>query len=391
MKLFALFFFCFALLQAQVQLSQTTYNNLIEIQKLSQEKKFTLALKKVESTLSKKISDIDKAYLFQTQGFIYISQNNYKQAIKSFLAMNSLHVMPHERYVQSLYNIAQLYLSLEKPQSSLKYINIYLKESQKENENIYLLAAQSYLLLEKYAQASTSLEHLIDLKQKKKNPIENNIYELLFSSNYKLKNYPKALKYLHVLIRKKPTNKQYWFYLYQTYTLNKQSFKAINSFEQAYNLNILQGKDLFSYVTFLANNSLYFKAAKMLSLYIKDTQKKATEKDLELLANLYFSAKEYEKAIESFKQLTKLYPKGSHFLKLARLYRLKNQTSRAIDIYLLTLKDIKFKKRYDAVLELAYLYYENDNLEQCKIYLNKAKTYKETKKKAEEMLEQING
>jgi tetratricopeptide (TPR) repeat protein len=391
MKLFTLFFFCFTLLQAQVQLSQTTYNNLVEIQKLSKEKKLTLALKKVESHLSKKISDIDKAYLFQTQGFIYISQNRYIQAIKSFLAMNSLHVMPHEGYLQSLYNIAQLYLSLEKPENSIKYINIYLKESQKENENIYLLAAQSYLLLDKYTQAIHSLEHLINIKQKKKNPIENNIYELLFSSNYKLKNYPQALKYLHILIRKEPKNKQYWFYLYQTYTLNKQPFKALNGFEQAYNLNILQGKDLFSYVTFLANNSLYFKAAKMLSLYIKDTQKKATEKDLELLANLYFSAKEYEKAIESFKRLTKLYPKGSHFLKLARLYRLKNQTSQAINLYLLTLKDTKFKKRYDAVLELAYLYYENDDLKQCTKYLNTAKKYKETRKKAEEMLQQING
>jgi len=380
---------CIVFLNGDVQLSKSIYDTLMEVQDLTGEKKYKEALSLVESKLEEDLKKGDKAYLLQSKGFILTSENKYKQAIDAFEQMNQLNVMSEETHLRTLYNMAQLSFSMKEYKKSIHYLKEYLQKNKKQNADAYILLAQNKLLLENTKQAIPHIKQAIDIKEQTKSTIPMNWYDLLFSSYYKIKDYDNALECLDIMVRLKPKKKEYWEYLYQLHTLKGDVKEALNTFEQAYILELLNGKDILKFVRFLAADKLYFKSAKLLEKHIQTKEISANEKNLKLLYTLYFSAKEYELSLKVLDTLVKESKKSQYYLEKARIHNMIQEPSKAEKAYKIALKDKKLKGYPKVVMELAYLYYEIDEYEKCKEYLHVAKKFKQTKQKAMEFLEHI--
>ncbi len=388
-KIFLSLFIFVSILDASVKLSKSTYSTLMKVQELTGEKKYTEALKIVDENLAKDLSKAGKAYFLQTKGFILTSQNRYKKAIEAFKQMNQLEVMDEATYIRTLYNLAQLEASVKEYQKSINYLNEYLQKNKKQNGDAYILLSQNYLLLEKTKQAIPYIKQAIQIKKQNKKEVPASWYDLLFSSYYKIKDYKNAIDCLEIMVRLKPMKKEYWQYLYQLHTLEGNLKKGLNTFEQAYNLKLLKGKDILEFARFLAADKLYFKSAKLLERHLNRKEIKENEKNLNLLYTLYYSAKEYKHSLKALDRLVSISNKSEHYLKKARMHNMLHQYHKAVKAYKIALKDKKLKNYPTAVMELAYLYYELEDHSKCKKCLNIAKKYKQTRKKAAEFLEHI--
>jgi len=388
-KVFLTLLFLYSFMHGDAKLSKATYNNLMQIQKLTTNKQYKQALKLVNDNLAKDIHKGDKAYLLQSKGFIYTSLNKYKKAMKAFEEMIKLNVMGEEVYLRTIYNLAQLASSFQEYKKSISYLKEYIQKNKIQNSNAHVLLGQNYIMLEKFQQSIPYLKKAIEIKQIKKQKVPIGWYSLLFSSYYKIKDYDNGIKCLDIMVRLKPTKKEYWEYLYQLHTLKKNFKKGLNVFEQAYNLKLLEGKDILRFVGFLATNKLYFKSAKLLDKHIKTKDIKANEKNLTLLYSLYYSAKEYQKSLKALDKLVKVSKKSKHYLEKARLHNIIHEDKKAIKAYEIALKDKKLKGYPMVIMELAYLYYELENKHKCEQCLNIAKQYKQTKEKALKFLKHM--
>jgi len=389
MKILFILFTCTFFLHANVQLSSNTYKKLSTIQKLNEKKQYTKALNTIEKLLKKKLSKADRAYILQSQAFIYLSKENYKKAIVSFKKMNALKVMSKEIYLNSIYNIAQLNVSLKEYKEAIKYLNIWISKTPLVKPQVYILLAQSYTLTNQIKKAINSAKQAVSKQLTLKREVPISWYELLFTNYFTIKDYKQSIQTLQILINIKPLKKDYWLYLSQIYTINKQQQKGINIFEQAYNLNILNNKDIIQFTNFLLQNKLYYKGAKILSEHIKDKTIQANEKNLHLLFSAYFNAKEYSSSLKLLEKLINLTHKDKYILEKARILNMMHKSKKAIKTYELLLKNTKFKEYPLANLEASYLYYENEQIAKCKVCLQKAKKYKITKKLANDFLQQL--
>jgi len=374
---------------AHVKLSPKTYKVITNIQKLTEQKKYTQALELIKNSIKEDMKKADLGYLLQSRGFIYISQNKYKKAIKTFEQMNSLNIMGEINYINTIYNLAQLNMGVKNYKQTIKYLNIWLKKAKKIKPEAYLMIGQSYSLLEKPKKAISNLQKAVNLQKAQKKAVPANWYELLFSNYYLIKDYKGAIKTLNILVKLKPKKKNYWIYLSQIYSIEGQSKKGLSVFEQAYNLNILDSKDIVRFTRFLFQNKLYYKGAKLLDSHIKDKSVATNEKNLKLLFDIYFSAKEYKSAVKALDKLIVKTKKDKYHLQKARLYNMMHDSKNAIKSYEIALKNRKLKDFHQANLELSYLYHEHGLIEQCKQCLIKAKKNKQTYKVASNFLNQL--
>lgn len=330
MKILFILFTCICFLNANVQISPKTYKELTKIQQLSEKKQFTKALILVNKLLEKKLPKPDTAYILQSQGFLYLSQKNFKKAISSFKKMDDLKVMDEKNHLNTLYNIAQLYMSLKDYNQTIKYLNIWMKETTDIKPNAHILLAQSYTVTKQTKKAIQSINQAIKSQNTLKKKIPISWYELLFSNYFQIKDYKNSIKTLYSLIHRAPKNKNYWLYLSQIYTTQNQVQKSISTFEQAYNLNLLNEKDILQFVNLLLQNKLYYKGAKLLSKHFKNKSIKTNEKNLELLFIAYINAKEYIPSLKVLEQLVRLTNKNKYILQKTQLYNILHQNTQVI-------------------------------------------------------------
>ena len=374
---------------ANVKLSQNIYKKITNIQKLASEKKYDEALALIKSSIKKDMKKGDLAYLLQSRGFIYISQNKYTKAIESFEKMNSLNVMGEQNYLSTIYNLAQLNMGVKNYKQTIKYLNMWLSKTRVVKVEAYVMLGQSYSLLEKTRKSIVALEKAVATQKKLNKKVPENWYELLFSNYYLVKDYKGAIDTLAILVKLSPKKKDYWIYLSQIYSLEGDSKKALSIFEQAYNLNILKSKDILHFTKFLFQNKLYYKSAKLLDTHITNKDIENNEKNLKLLFDTYFSAKEYKDALQALDKLVVKTKKSKYHLQKARVYHMINDTKNAIQAYEKALKDKKLKEYHQANLELSYLYHEQGLMDKCKNCLLKAKKDKRLYKVAASFLQQV--
>lgn len=355
MKILFILLAFLCILNGQVKLSSNTYKSLTKIQKLSQEKKYSIALTKIDKLLSNKLNKIDKAYLMQSAGFIYVQKREYKKAISYFEQMNKLEVMNQENYLNTIYNIAQLNMSLENYKQTIKYLKLWVKLSKIKKAQAHIMLAQSYTATNQPKLAINDINKAISIKTANNKSIPLNWYEILFSNYYELKDYGNSIKTLHTIINIKPKNKNYWIYLSQIYTMQNKVKKGLSIYEQAYNLNILNDKDRIRFINFLFQNKLYFKGTKFLEKNIKENFVKKNEENFELLFAGYFKAKEYQQSLEVLNTLIKLTNKSKYQLKKARIHNMLHQNKKAKIYYELALKDKKLENISAVKKELRYL------------------------------------
>lgn len=389
MKILFILFTCICCLNANVQLSSNTYKKLTQIKKLSENKQYKTALNIIDKLRRKKLNKADKAYVLQSQGFLYLSQENFKKAILSFKGMDDLKVMDEKTHLNTLYNMAQLYMSLKEYKQTIKYLNIWLKETRDKKPEVYMLLAQSYTATKQIKKAIQSINKAIKLQSTLNKKVPINWHELLFSSYYQIKDYKNSIKTLYTLIHEVPKNKNYWLYLSQIYIIQNHPQKGLSVFEQANNLKLLKEKDTLQFINFLLQNRLYYKGAKLLSAHLENKTVKTNEKNFKLLFDAYFNAKEYTSSLKVLEKLIHLSNKNKYILQKARLYNMLHKEKKAIKSYELVIKNKNSKEYSIANLELSYLYYEQHKIEKCKTCLYQAKKYNKTKKLALSFLKQL--
>lgn len=206
---------------------------------------------------------------------------------------------------------------------------------------------------------------------------KENFYVILLATLQQQGDFARAAEYYELLVKKYPSNKNYWSQLMATYvTLSQDSdekkarsnnLRAAVTIERAQERGFLNTpKDNFNLIGIYFNIGQYGKATELLHNGLKTGGIENTQKNWELLAYSYQQVNRESQAIEALTEATRQYPKSGQLeLQIGQIYYGLDQLPDAYRHLKLAVEKGNLEKPASAYGFLAYLCYELGKLEEA--------------------------
>lgn len=277
-------------------------------------------LKKLETSSLE--NDFALSQVYQTRAFVYAQSDNLKDATIDFKKVVELNTLPTGPLLDSVFALSQILASQELYDSALPYIEDYLISKDPPRPDAYYFHAQILSRLNRPNQAISALTKAMSLSE---NP-KKSWTSFLVSLYFEVKNYKSAARYLHTLTKLEPLNKRYWKQLSSVYILLDDQEKALSALEAAHKLKLLtEENEILRLSRLAAYYGIPFKAAQYLAEGLESKSVKEDEKNMLFLSEIWFSAGETAKAIETLVQTIRDPDSWKIDMRLGQIY-LQNES-----------------------------------------------------------------
>ena len=304
-----------------VAMSQPVYEKLIEIQEFVETEDFVNANKAiVDLQGKKKLSPYEKAQIWNISGYSYYLQEDYKQAIRSYNQVLSQPDLPEALQQSVLKTVAQLYFTIEDYEQALVTINKLMAVIEEPAADVYMLLGQAHFQMANYEEAITPIKTAIDMFRGQGRVPRENWLLLLRVCYWELKDFPNMLIVLEELIEAYPKD-SYILTLAGVHSELGDTKKQLALTEALYDKGYIDGK---THAVNLANlyllHGIPVKAAKTLEKEMKAGNVDESVRNLRLLSQAWYSAREDKKAIPPLVKAAAAGDEGELYIRLAQSY-----------------------------------------------------------------------
>ncbi len=274
-----------------------------------------VALNELKARLEK-LSEHEKAMMWQTFGYAYSSQERYPQAIGAFEKCLELEGLPPQSLINLRYNLAQLYLVEENFPKAIEHFEIWFKSAENPTADAHYMMAAAYTQAERPREALPYAKKAVAKASAPKEPW----LQLLLSLHFRFEQYGDATGVLKKLIARFP-KKQYWIQLAAAYTELDDKKKALATMELAEAQGFLSSRnEVRNLVQLYLYNDIPFRAAVLLEKAIGDGRLANDAKTQELLANTWLHAREREKATGPLERAAEMSDNGNLYVRLGQVH-----------------------------------------------------------------------
>ena len=360
-------------------LSKSVFNRLAKVEKLMAEQDFDEAQQKLDALIENPPSRAtDKAYVFHSQGTLYLYQEKYRQARSFYVKSYNLQAMSEKTTAALAQTLASLVMHFADYREAIDYLKVCLKFTEEPPpKQVYLALGTAYYQLKEYAESVSPLETAMA-----KFKPDKSVHLMLFASYYELGRKLKAAAVMEKVISAWPEEGRYWLQLASLYLELKKYDKSLEILQLAFTKNLLlKQSELLQYVYTLYEKGLPYKAASVLSRALDKGSVEKNYKNLSLLATLYVEAREDDSALQAFKTVTDYSSDGKEDLYIAQLFYDKERFKDALE-HARTALNKGVKNPGSAYMLMASSHMEMGQEMQAKTNLEKATKYKATKKAA---------
>ena len=147
-------------------MSEKVYEKLTEAQELIEAKNYDQGLAALTELANEpKLSNYEKAQLYNYFAYTYFTLERYKDAISSYEKVLAQPDLPEALETNSLYTLAQLYFIIEDYKNAVDIINRWFTLTENPTENAYMLLGQGYYQLEQYKESLVPLKEAYAMVQ----------------------------------------------------------------------------------------------------------------------------------------------------------------------------------------------------------------------------------
>jgi tetratricopeptide (TPR) repeat protein len=305
-----------------VAMSQPVYEALMEIQEMVEAEDIANAHLKIKEIQEgrRKLSPYEAAQIWNLSGYAYYLQEDYPAAIRSYEKVMAQPDLPEALQQSTLKTLAQLHFTVEDYQLALDTINRLLAIVPEPAADVYMLIGQAHFQMEQYEKALAPIKTAIDMyREQGKVPRENWLL-LLRVCYWELKDFPNMLTVLEELIEAYPKD-QYVLTLAGVYSELGDTKKQLALTESLYETGYIDGE---THAVNLANLYLQYgvpyKAAKVLEKEMAAGNVESNVRNLRLLSQSWYTAREDLKAIPPLQQAAAIGHEGELYIRLAQSY-----------------------------------------------------------------------
>jgi tetratricopeptide (TPR) repeat protein len=302
-----------------VAMSQQVYEKLTEVQELIENHDYATAQRLIDELKNRKgLSDYERAQIYNITGYSYYLQERYPDAIRAYDQLLALPELPEALVQSTLKTKAQLHFQEEDYEAALRVVRQLMAVIPEPSPDVMMIEGQALFQLQRYDEALVPIKTAIDMyRQQGQTPRENWLL-LLRVIYFEQKEYELMIEVVKELIRYYPKD-TYVLTLAGIYSELGDTQKQLALTEVLYEKGLL---NTASHIVNLANlyllHGLPYKAATVLEKEMDAGIVDANERNLRLLSQAWYSAREDEKSIPPLERAAQLSEGGELYVRLAQ-------------------------------------------------------------------------
>lgn len=349
-------------------MSEQVFNQLSEAQELIEAKDFGSAKEHLEKLVDRRrLNGNERGQIYNLLAFIALEQEDNAAAIRNLeLVLNEGDQITEGLETSVLYTLAQLHYLEENFTRSLEFMDRWLVKQTNPSPQPYVFIGQVYFQMENFSKAVENIERAIEIAKATGVDIKENWWAMLRYFYYELKNLPKSIEILKILVRDFP-KKDYWIQLCGMYSELDMDDKVLACFEAAHIGYHLDRESLMrTYAGLLLNENAPYRAAKYFHEAMEAGLVEESEQNYILKGQAYQFAQEHEAAIESLESAAELSEKGRTYEQLSQLYFERDQFQKCVDAADLAREKGDLRREGALLLAKAMCLYNLDRLTQAR-------------------------
>jgi tetratricopeptide (TPR) repeat protein len=304
-----------------VAMSQQVYEKLAEIQESIEGKDYASAQRAIdELKVRKGLSDYERAQIYNINAYSYYLQERYADAIKAYDQVLAQPGLPEALLLSTLKTKAQLHFTQEDYESALKVVRQLLAAIPEPSADVLMIEGQALFQLTRYDEALVPIKTAIDMYREQGQTPKENWLLLLRVIYFEQKEYELMIGVVKELITYYPKD-TYILTLAGIYSELGDTKKQLALTEVLYEKGML---NTAAHITNLANlyllHGLPYKAAVVLDKEMKANIVESNERNLRLLSQAWYQAREDEKAIPPLERAAQLTGDGELYIRLAQAH-----------------------------------------------------------------------
>ena len=366
-----------------VAMSQSVYEDLTEIQELVEAKDYASAQRLTDELKSKKgLSPYELAQIWNITAYSYYLQERYTDAIRAYDQVMAQPELPEALMLSTLKTKAQLQFTLEDYEAALSTIRRLMAEITEPSADVLMLEGQALFQLARYDEALVPIKSAIEMYREQGQTPKENWLLLLRVIYFEQKDYESMIGVVKELIVHYPKD-TYILTLAGIYSELGDTKKQMALTEVLYGKGYLTSA---SHVTNLANlyllHGLPYKAAVLLEKEMGEEIVKSNDRNLRLLSQAWYQAREDQKAIPPLERAAKLSDDGSLYVRLGQAHINLEQWAEASAALQKGLQLGGLKRNDTANIMLGMALFNQKRLEQARRAFTKAASDNRSKRAA---------
>ena len=372
-------------------MSEKVYNKLTEAQELIEAKDYDAGLAALSDLAREpKLSDYEKAQLYNYFAYTYFTLERYEDAIYSYEIVLSQPDLPEALETNSLYTLAQLYFIIENYRKAVDIINRWFTLTEKPTENAYMLLGQGYYQLEEYKESLVPLKKAYAMVTGRGDIPKENLLLLLRVNYFNLNDYENMLDVLKELVVHYPKT-EYWLTMAGTYSELKRLDKQMSILEMLYEGGrLLRGNQQLNLANLYMLHEAPYKAAVLLEQGMEEEKIEQNIRNLRLLSQAWLQAQENEKSLVPLQQAARLSKDGELDMRLAQAYINLYRYDEAVKSLRTAFEKGSLKRSDQANIMLGLALFETQKFDASIAAFTEASKDKRSRKAAETWLGYVN-
>ena len=248
---------------------------------------------------------------------IKIQTNDLEGAVQDLLTAINRGYIPEAELKTTYYNISQIYLSADNKDKALEYFDKWMAQGGVPDRNQSWTLAVLYQQADRFEEALPWAEKVFGFDGPN---ADRSVYDFLIFLYDKTGDFAKKAELLETLLARNPEDRL-WDAISGDYFRAGEDRKAFEVQKAMYLGGILKTEDeLMRVVNFYNSFDVPYAAAKILEKEMNAGRISANYQRLELLANLYQVAREFERAIPVIERAAQMAPDGKMYERLGRSF-----------------------------------------------------------------------
>jgi tetratricopeptide (TPR) repeat protein len=318
-----------------VAMSQQVYEKLAEAQELIENKDYASAQRAIDDLKVRKgLTDYERAQVWNISGYSFYLQEKYPDAIRAYDQVLAIPELPEALKLSTLKTKAQLHFTEEDYNAALKVVRELLAAIPEPSADVLMIEGQALFQLTRYDEALVPIKTAIEMYRSQGQTPRENWLLLLRVIYFEQKEYELMIDVVKELVRYYPKD-TYVLTLAGIYSELGDTKKQLALTEVLYEKGMLSTN---SHITNLANlyllHGLPYKAATLLEKEMETNVVESNERNLRLLSQAWYSAREDKKAIPPLERAATLSSDGELYVRLAQAHlNLENwaEASKAVE------------------------------------------------------------
>ena len=348
-------------------MSQQVYEKLAEIQELIEAKDYATAERQTVALRDRKgLSGYELAQIWNITAYSYYLQERYDDAIRAYDQVLAQPGLPEALLQSTLKTKSQLMFTIEDYEGALVVIRELMSVIPEPSADVLMIEGQALFQLARYDEALVPIKTAIEMYRDQGQKPKENWLLLLRVIYFEQKEYELMIDVVKELIAYYPKD-TYVLTLAGIYSELGDTKKQLALTEVLYDQGMLNTS---SHITNLANlyllHGLPYKAGLLMEKEMGESIVDANERNLRLLSQAWYQAREDEKAIPPLERAAGMSEDGELYVRLAQAHLNLENWAEAADAVQKGIQMGGLKRNDTANIMLGMALFNQKRLEQAR-------------------------